>query len=405
MQSNEISHLSIRLTDVEGNDFPLKDGLPTLAQLEISTAMLDREFTLTCMSKPTSTGEGASLFPDNDFSSFSTQLPRQLNLQGWEVSLSGLSLPSHVSGKAHLVTILSYKKSDLQSKDKGFRFAKPLSDFENLNQLMEVLKVEIEADKDNLGNKVKLKDLRPSTELKEAWMALYKEESDPEKKAQLKHKIENPGGFYLENRDPDHILYFKLNKAMAGVMGYPSIGNKSKEIPSAGKVEVTTGEGGEEIVPTSGAFTGKYFQHSKSASPLKVPEIAMLYCDATEAAPTGDTMTNLLNLVPTLPFGSETHSGLSHSLYEPQHLMYVNVKSASFNQISFQLRRLDGEIFPIFPLTPEGSKGGTIIVLRFRPRGDVPSRVLLQNAAPVVRFIPGQSRVSDEFPHGPGGFY
>ena len=95
-----LTNLTIYLTDHKNNPLNIDGYLTTFIQVELSGMNEQSQFNLNCMSH---FGENIKLFPTNQTNSFRITLPEEMTLNGWEVAVSGVSIPPQTAPLNKLV--------------------------------------------------------------------------------------------------------------------------------------------------------------------------------------------------------------------------------------------------------------------------------------------------------------
>lgn len=87
LRLEELQSFQVRLTDQWNQELLIEDNFPTVLLIEIAEAGMEDTFTVVCDSRQ---GEH---FPNNKLAEFTTPLPTELNLAGYEVALYSLVYP------------------------------------------------------------------------------------------------------------------------------------------------------------------------------------------------------------------------------------------------------------------------------------------------------------------------
>ena len=91
LQHREISSLHIDIVNARGEVVHAEEGSPTLILLEITSRMMEDQFTITC------TSNHPTHFPNNEVNSFASPLPREIEAKDFEVALSSVIYPTNLN--------------------------------------------------------------------------------------------------------------------------------------------------------------------------------------------------------------------------------------------------------------------------------------------------------------------
>jgi hypothetical protein len=333
-------NLSITITDDKGQPYPLATGPPTLIQLTISCANMDREFTITCLSHPA----GNELFPNNTPTEFHSQLHRSMELSNWEVALASIAIPRHIDNDTKFwVMITAADNIDPHS----FRAA-PHENRVLITGTLETIKTFkdfAEKYRDAMANNVNIG----------GQLSLRGPDWDDE-------------DWHFESFDDTRCYEIAFNAPAAYLLGY-------ELKPEFIRVEKAMVRHNQVLPVKVDIFGPNWVPKSEDQRFVGVTaDMLMVYCDKIKTSIVGHSSVPLLSIVP-LAWNSSSlkraGAGLpSQVMYEPIHLMYRDVAEGNITDLGFSLRRGDGQLIDVKEETENHFKetGGTMITLRFRPK-------------------------------------
>lgn len=306
-----LTQISILITNSLDQELQLADGPPTLVQLEISDMDVSGQFTVTCMSH---SPKELEVYPDNTLDHFRVRLPQEMNLRNWEVGLVSVGYPPDMDQP----TIVWWSVASSLTNLERTVFTFDLRDF------------------DTTLNFVKLVN------------NMLKSNAVYGKKVLIQRVVdvgEEEDGFFKwvgGDLDDDEVVTVAFSLGFCRAFG-----------------QIT------QIAPTNLASETSVTMHGHANIHFAVPtSIGMLYCDIVEASAVSDGLAPLLQIMPV------NHKGGNH-LYEPQHMIFHQVVSRSFSDITFRLKRPDGQEHNLMHnMETEFSlaSGGLSITLLFRPK-------------------------------------
>jgi len=345
-----LKRLSIHLTQINGDTYPVQANLPpTLIQLQIfSMKMHQPENTVYCVSHLAH--DRLNLYPQNTLTDFKSKLPHPIDVSNMEMCLSSISMPALPSPFHLFVRLqLMFHKSYLP----------PTHPHEDLSRIISV-QIEPGMDKKSivreLCDKIKVDDY-----LKQKVVVAF-EGDDQERNLR----------FAVQNRIRNFYLSIRWNDLGCVLFGYPHLRKKIFTIPPTDQEEAG-------IQTRSSSHRRQLIGRLPCAQvdQLFVPDIGLLYCDLLKASPVGDSMGQLLEIIPLSNFIKEKNHRNSVHLYTPTNTHFKALGATKISEIYFRILRADGQpiVFPPVTTDTMTNSGGTIIELKFRPTAKKPQTV------------------------------
>lgn len=303
-----LAQLSILITNSADRQLQLADGPPTLVQLEVTNMDLSGQFSISCMSH---SPRELEIYPENTLDEFRVRLPQELSLRDWEVSLVSVGYPPDLDPPT---TVWWTAQSTIAGKKRRL-FSFDLLDFDTTGNFVRAVIRELEAD-DYYGGKLEIEMLETPTEY----------------------------GFF--NWRTQNISFAQNEEIEVNFsLGFCRAFGQTTQPP-----------------PTSLGLRNAVTMHGQADIKLAVPtSIGMLYCDVVESSAVSDGLAPLLQVMPV------NHLSGNH-LYEPQHLIFHQVVTRSFSDITFRLKRPDGQPHRLNSQSEYTiASGGLSITLLFRP--------------------------------------
>lgn len=302
LRYHKLEELHVRLTNKDGKQVELTPGYPTLLWIELTDAMKEDEFMITCSS------EHPEFFPSNSLNIFSSPLPSELELKSYEVALLNIIFPAHVEEPT---------KVSLEVDEYSFHFQ--LRYIRNARHFVQLVKDDL-----NVYNRNKERNALTCG---------------------IVERGEKRGQFYIMRNENDTV---QLGQE-SGIKIVPS----PTFTRACGQVllprERTYLQPGEMIL-----FEGKPNVNLALPNPL-----AMVHCDIINHNIVAGEQGNLLQWVPAMR-GKEEND---NRLYEPEHLAFHPVVERPFNKVGFAMLNPDGRAREFKKDNPASS---IIITLIFR---------------------------------------
>lgn len=323
-----ITHLRIQLTTNSGEKYPLWNNqliVPTIVELDLLAMNDESEFTITCMSH----GSNEAFFEANSLTNFQSRLGRFLELGSWEVGLQSIALPPFLKRGEKMILKWIYFQGD----------ERPDMDDANWRIIEIPLK----------NNLVKREDVFDEI-TRQMSMTAYNTLADGREKLEFWQSDE--GKWTLKNNVPQSDVHVYANAPMCEILHCPQW-----------QILKPNQEDGTHITEIS--------SRASAADLIQTPEIAFLYASLVKENMVGEQNVNLLSVVPMNEFLMDSLPDRGASIYEPQNIIYREIKEKSYTQLSFELRRADGRPFVLLPsLYTEYNQnsGGCVVTLHFRPR-------------------------------------
>jgi hypothetical protein len=376
LSKTHFQNLSIKITDAKAENYPLAFGPPTLIHLDVSCSNMAREFTITCMSHPW----GNQLFPNNSPAEFHSQLYKTMDLSNCEVALASIAVPRHIAADSTFSMFLSFVDNTEDTFD--------VADTEERCAVT--------------GRVSALKNVREV--LKQTWLALNEK---PKLRAyvDIREPTRDEPFFFIVNAHPVKNLRISLNAVASRLLGWPTrahqflISRERSRSPGASSPAGST----PAWLQLSGPTFTNFFDLDKPFLGTTA-DMIMVYCDKVKTSVVGHSMVNLLSIVPIVWNQSAEKNRPSQVVYEPQHLVYREVVEGNLTDIGFSLRRGDGEVLTMMEEAEDEFKqcGGTMITLRFRPKGTSGGG---ENPRGGGEGVPGPPEKRHRYKNGPAGFY
>ena len=307
LAQSSFSTLSVLITDNAGEELLLADGFPTFVQLELSDMRDPRVFTMTCMSH---LPDELAKNPNNSLGDFKVTLPGNIQLDDYEVALTGLIFPH-----------------DLRKP--------PVTEEVTINVLIVEDTVIGGRGESHLSHTWKLAEYENSDELREAIQA------DLNADGRFSHRA------FCELVENEDALDYGMLK-IGGKQSYVTITTTLSDtflriMPDARRVSVVSGE-------TTQPLGTIIWQKDR------LSHVGLVYADCIRESILGDHFYQLLQIVPI-----ETENG--KYVYEPDHLTYHPVTNREFNSIHFKITEPHGEVHDFV----SQSRSSIIATLEFRP--------------------------------------
>jgi len=344
-----LKRLSFHLTQLNGETYPLQDNLPpTIIQVEIfSIKMHQPENTVYCVSHLAR--DRVNLYPKNSLTDFKSKLPHPIDVSDYEMCLSSITMPALPSPHNLYVKLQIFFHRD---------FIPP----NNPQESMEIVSVKIEPEmnKREIIRQLNLK-IQEVDFLKNKMASAYQ---GLDQESSLR--------FYVQNRVRNAYLSVRWNELGCMLFGFPRLSRKTFTIPPTDQMEAG-------VHTRRTAHRDQIISREKCAQvrQLFIPDIALLYCDIVKASPVGDSMAQLLEIIPLSQFIREKNHKNSVNMYTPYSAKFKALGATKISEIYFRILRADGEpiVFPPINNTTMANSGGTIIEVKFRRKAKKPQSV------------------------------
>jgi len=309
MKALPVHNLSILLTDQRGRQLKLNRGPATFVTLELvemETSM--GQMSITCTPKAS-----AAYFPDNKFTSFTTKLQKTLQLDGYEVALSSVYFPQSAKHRRPIWFEIFVALMDDENKFFEFmntyRWNYDLNDHEGIIQLAAAIQ----------------NDLSHAITLVAHHIAFtYREEL----------------GFFFQITDNDHLrVGIRVDPQFAAVFGdKPDNHGKWKTYaPFDRDGDIPSDFDRPLEIDNELEYTYIIKDRVKPAfKNYRMSYAGLLYCDIIEDTAIGDSEAGFMGFIPM------TNNDLKSGLYEPQSLIFHDVKKFPFDRINFNILDVDG---------------------------------------------------------------
>jgi len=350
IRDKTLKKLTVHLTQVNGKTFPIPAlAPPTLVEIEILAYNMHKpEHSIYCFSHLSWREDGT--YPGNTLTEFTSPLPHPIDVSNTEICLASMSMPS-IPLTSHVYVELSLTDHPARELPVDWQMSTKIISLQ-LNR--EMSKREI---------------------LEYLSYTINESETYSNMCAALLNHTPQMSQLYIQNKMESKYLTIGWNHTACAIFGFPGRERKSFTINPTSVPEeqpsVTTRRRTHrrQIV---GPMAGSKVSH------LFAPDLALLYCDLIQAAPVGDTMAQLLYMVPLSFFKKEKNHLNSVKLYAPASINYRMVDRSRISNISFKLLRIDGSPIVLPHMINETMKnsGGTVIELKIRQKEDIISQAL-----------------------------
>lgn len=294
LKTHSLSHIGIQILNAQDQPVLLPDSPPTIITVELAVNKMEDQFIVTC------SAQHPTLFPNNYLSSFSSPLPSELNVKGYEVALMNVIYPGLLEEQQRVVTMHVNR----------FSISVRLSAVEYTTDFVDQVKRQIELAYNDL-------------------VTFDTIQAGPDR-----------GRVYLLNtvQNPD-LLRVELTVNFGRICG---------EIMNSNKI--FTLQPGQRYI-----FNGYPNMYLSTPTPS-----AILTCSAAELGVAFGERHRVLHCVPV--YKSET--AMENSMYLPRELIFVNATPYPFKKITFEFREPSGRLKQFRPDSPDDDLYITLLFRR-----------------------------------------
>jgi len=340
LRNTSITHLTIVLTTVNGEEYPLRDNLPPVfVQMDfLSSNDVPTEATIYCLSHGK---ENLKLFPHNTLTKFRVQLGKVINLSGWEMALSSISMPplGHEEDiEVTMTVVITAEKGLITAKDREemTTFAISINKTDTIRKVYQKMQDAIE-ENELWAGRIHM-TLKTTKDEVEGWLLfLDGYESRPY------------GAVFLSPRLAQICGHgFKLHKMFVAVRTDDNQRLKRTNMLAQKRIR--------RLFPPS-----EYF----------APPIALLYCNLLETSPVGNTMAPIMEIIPVSSLSTDDSDiANEQKMYRPKILQFRTIQASEVREIEFDIRSPTGrEVqWTAVDVGTLRSTGGTIIELKLRAK-------------------------------------
>jgi len=343
LKAASLKKLTIELTLMSGEIVPVnEEAPPTIVEIEILPfSMNEAESTITCFSHASELSK--SLYPNNTLTDFQSHLPHLIDLSDMEMCVSSITMPALYSH--HNVNI--------------------------------ILTITVHPNKDITGSpeevsdqiKVQINSLTTKVEILEKVRAILNSAQDLNEIINFSitpNEINMLSFFYVQNKMENKYLTVSWNSAGCSIFGFPGDEKKSFTINPTSIPEDAQKRMNTRRTSHRRQIIGKL--KSSEVKDLFPPDIAFLYCDVVKSTPVGDSMSQLLQIIPFSKFKQTDNHFNSVKFFSPPTPLFRSTKDTKVNKIGFKILRTDGSSIIIHKINDSTIKscGGTSIELKFR---------------------------------------
>jgi len=345
LRNTSVTHLTILLTSVDGEEFPLQDNLPPVfVQMDfLSSNDVPTEATIYCLSHGK---ENLKLFPKNTLTKFRVQLGKLINLQGWEMALASISMPplgqeDPIEVSMSVVTTSQKAAISNEERNEIGKFTIFVDATDTIRTVYQKMKHAIAQDenwKDNITMSLKV-----DGEDIDQWL------------------------LFLEGSESRKYGIVFLSPQLAQICGH---GFRAVNMLAAVRV-------GDERFRRTNILAMRPIRRLVPPSEFFAPPIALLYCNLLETSPVGNVMAPIMEIIPTSTLSANNSNAANEQkMYRPKILQFRDIQATEVREIEFDIRSPTGRAVKWTNVDVETlrSTGGTIIELKLRAKTTIVQR-------------------------------
>lgn len=342
--NSEAKYFSVTLTTVTGTEYPLVDNLPpVLLEMNVQSDQASHpELTVYCASH---TELAKNLYPQNTLSNFSSKLVKPMALNEWEVALASITLPALRKVGEELKARISFcfsagvvATSLTYDNDRAVTYEYSIKKTDTFKDICEAFETLL-ANDPQWNEKVIFGRRKVGPDGEAVWIAWAVSERN------------------------SHLM-IRFNPLLSALLG--------RGYKQTTTIVKTTKP--QDIVQKKRIDRINLAIKDYNPQDLTTAPLGMLYCNIVKPTPVGDTLSNLLDMIPMSAFEEEGARQMKQKMYKPKRLNYREINSHEFNEIQFKLCRPDGQEFSLIAIDPQTMVDtlGAVVELRFRPKPQYP---------------------------------